>query len=172
MSMNKVVISTAIVAMSVLAISSSYAADMSGKKGREMYFKQHTFNFPEYFYQFHPGPHWDLMNAKQLHLTPRQISAEKRLVRGMKRDTIYGITVLKAAYQRYQGDASQKTPRLSTLVSDVKAVGRAQTYLAYEMMPYHLKGYRLLNNAQKLIYYRLARENWMRIMHKRQMGKH
>ena len=172
MSMNKVVMAAAIVALSALAIPSSYAACRPGKKGMMMYLRQHTFNFERYFYQFHPGPHWDLVNAKQLRLTPAQISAEKHLVKGMKRDTIRGITALKVAYQRYRNDARQKTPKLSTLIHDVKAVGRAQAYLGYEMMPYHLKGHRLLNNSQKLIYKRLARENWMRIMRKRQMGKH
>ena len=177
MSMNRVVIGAAIVALSTLAIPSSYAAGMPGKnmpkkKGMMMYFKQHTFNFEEYFYQFHPGPHWDLVHAKQLRLTPGQISAEEHLVKGMKRDTIRGITTLKAAYRHYRNYARQKTPKLGTLIHDVKAVGRAQAYLGYEMMPYHLKGYRLLDNAQKSIYKRLARENWMRIMSMRPMRKH
>ncbi len=169
---NKVVMAATIVALFVFVVPVSYAAGMPGKKGNEMFFRQHTFNFPEYFYQFHPGPHWDLVHAKQLRLTPGQIRAEKYLVKGMKRDTIYGITVLRAAYQRYRGDASQETPELGTLIRDVKTIGRAQTYLAYEMMPYHLKGYRLLDNAQKQIYHRLARENWMRIMRIRKMEKH
>ncbi len=174
MKVNKMFISVLIMALSILALPAAHAG-MSAKKEMarsHMYFRQHTFNFGPYFYQYHPGPHWDLVNAKKLHLSPTQIKAEEHLVKGMKQDTMRGIRDLKAAYRRYKNDARQQAPKISTLIRDVKAVGHTQAYLAYEMIPYHLKGYRLLNNTQKVIYKRLAQANWTRIMDMKKMRKH
>ncbi len=174
MKVNKVFLTVLVMALSGLAMPPVHA-DMTVKKsmsGPLKYFEPHTFNFGSYFYQYHPGPHWDLVNTKKLHLSPTQIKAEEHLIKGMKQDTMRGIRDLKVSYRRYKNDARQKDPKISTLIRDVKAVGHAQAYLAYEMIPYHLRGYRLLNNTQKVIYKRLAHENWARIMDMKQMGKH
>ena len=178
MKVNKVFLSILIMALSGFAMQPVQAA-MKGKmemSGAHEYFEHHTFNFKSYFYQYHPGPHWDLVNAKKLHLSPAQIKTEKHLVEGMKSDTMRGIRELKAAYRRFKNDAAQSSPKIkiNVIIHDVKAVGRAQAFLAYEMVPYHVKGYRLLDHSQRRIYKRLARENWMKItrmskMHKQQM---
>jgi len=138
-----------------------------------MYFMRHSLGFATIFFRYHPGPHWDLMHATALHLTAAQIRKEKRLTVGMMRDTQRGIVSLKAAYQRYRQDAMQADPAIGRLIHDVKAVGRAQAYLGYEMIPYHLKGYAILSPSQKIRYRKLARINWMhmmRMMHN--MGMH
>ena len=177
MKVNKVFLSMLIMAISGLAISPVQAAmhkkmQMSG----EQYFAHYSLNFKPYFYQYHPGPHWDLVNAKKLHLSPAQIKTEKHLVEGMKSDTMRGVRELKAAYRQYKHDASQASPKIKidVIINDVKAVGRAQTFLGYEMVPYHVKGYRILDHSQRLTYKRLARENWLKVMrmdkmHKQQM---
>ncbi len=133
-----------------------------------MYFSRHSLGFAEHFYQFHPGPHWDLMNASALRLTAAQIKQEKILETGMMQDTERGIMALKKAYRKYSEDAKLPDPSISVLIRDVQAIGHAQAYLGYEMIPYHLKGYRLLDPAQQVIYHRLARDNWIRI-HKMKM---
>lgn len=125
------------------------------------YFVGHFLGFAKYFYQFHPGPNWDLMNASALHLTAAQIKLEKTLVMGMMEDTKRGVMALKKAYRRYADDAKKPNPSIRVLIKDVQVVGHAQAYLGYEMIPYHLKGYRLLDPAQRVIYHRLARENWI-----------
>ncbi len=176
MNTNKVFLTIFIMALTGLAIPPTQAAVTGRMKmtGAHQYFEQHTFNFKSYFYQYHPGPHWDLVNAKKLHLTPTQIKAEKYLVKGMKRDTMHGIKELKATYERYKIDASQPSSevKINKIVYDVKAIGRAQAFLAYEMVPYHVKGYRLLDRSQRHIYQRLARQNWMNITRMSKMQKH
>ncbi len=82
----------------------------------------------------------------------------------MMRDTMRGIASLRQAYRLYRVEARLSDPSIRVLVRDVRSVGRAQAYLGYEMIPYHIKGYRVLDVAQGLVYHRLARENWMHRM--------
>jgi hypothetical protein len=71
---------------------------------------------------------------------------------------------LKKAYRAYREYAKQPNPSIKVLIHDVQTVGRAQAYLGYEMIPYHIKGYRLLDPAQQVIYHRLAHKNWVHMM--------
>ena len=167
----RVVTTAMTLAALVMGISQAEAAMSGGTNTMakiHMYFPRHSLGFPEYFYQFHPGPHWDLVNASALHLTAAQIKQEKMLEMGMMQDTQRGVMALKNAYRKYGEDAKLPNPSIRALIQDVQAVGHAQTYLGYEMIPYHLKGYRLLDPAQQVIYHRLARENWIQI-HKTKM---
>lgn len=130
-----------------------------------LYFSRHSFGFPRIFYRYHPGPHWDLMHAQALHLTPAQVNEEKMLSMAMMRDTRRGMRILRGAYRRYREDARGPNPSIRTLVRDVRAIGSAQAYLAYEMIPFHLRGYRLLDPAQRALYRHLARANWKMMHH-------
>jgi len=157
---------TTVVALAVLAMGIPQAAEAAmfnnadAMEKLHMYFVHHNLGFAGNFYRFHPGPHWDLMNASALHLTAAQIKREKLLVTGMMQDTKQGVIALKKAYRTYREYAKLPNPSIRVLIHDVQAVGHAQAYLGYEMIPYHLKGYRLLDRAQQAIYHRLARENW------------
>ena len=135
------------------------SGDANAMVKMHMYFAHHSLGFPRHFYRFHPGPQ-DLINASALHLTAAQIKQERMLETGMMRDTKRGVMALKKAYRKYHEDAKLPNPSIRALIQDVQAVGHAQAYLGYEMIPYHLKGYRLLDPAQRVIYHRLARENW------------
>jgi hypothetical protein len=159
--------------LAVLAVGLNPAhAAVQGRPGamaqRKMYFRHHSLGFPFIFFRFHPGPHWDLTHAAALHLTPQQVTEERHLTMGMMIATGRGIRRLKAAYRTYREAARAPNPSIRALVRDVMAVGRAQTYLGYVMIPFHLKGYRLLDPTQQAIYHRLAAE--MR-MHMRQATK-
>ena len=142
------------------AAEAAMSGDTNAMEKMHMYFAHHSLGFPRHFYRFHPGPQWDLINASALHLTAAQIKQEKMLEMGMMQDTKRGVMVLKKAYRKYCEDAKLPNPSIRALIQDVQAVGHAQAYLGYEMIPYHLKGYRLLDPAQQVIYHRLARENW------------
>ncbi|APZ42624.1 hypothetical protein [Acidihalobacter ferrooxydans] len=165
----KMVTMSIVFASMAMGITTAEAA-MPGKatsmEKMHMYFVHHNFGFARNFYQFHPGPHWDLMHASALHLTAAQIKREKMLTMSMMHDTKQGIAALKSAYRQYREYAKQPNPSIRVLIHDVQAVGRAQAYLGYEMIPYHMKGYRLLDPAQRVIYHRLAHENWIRMMKK------
>ncbi len=159
------------VALTALAVGFNPAhAAMHGRPSmmskKVMYFMHHSLGFPHIFFRFHPGPHWDLMHAAALHLTPRQVAQERTLAMGMMRDTSRGIRHLKAAYRRYRLAARAANPSIRALVRDVTAVGRAQTYLGYVMIPFHLRGYRLLNPGQQAIYRHLAQEMRMQAGHR------
>ncbi|MHB1664311.1 MAG: hypothetical protein ACYCT7_03480 [bacterium] len=137
-------------------------------------FKQHNLGFLPVFYRFHPGPNWVLMHAKALNLNSSQIKQEKMLTMEMMHNTIKGAIMFKKALKQYKMDAMQNNPNISKLISDVKAVGNAETYLGYVMIPFHIKGYRVLYPSQKSLYHRLAKMNWiktMRMMHKQKMQK-
>ena len=155
-------------AMGITTAEAAVPGKATALEKMHMYFVHHNFGFARNFYRFHPGPHWDLMNASALHLTAAQIKQEKMLVTGMMQDTKQGVVALKNAYRKYREYAKQPNPSIRVLIHDVQAVGHAQAYLGYEMIPYHIKGYRLLDPAQRVIYHRLARENWihkMKMMH-------
>ncbi len=151
-------------AMGITTAEAAVPGKATALEKMHMYFVHHNFGFARNFYRFHPGPHWDLMNASALHLTAAQIKQEKMLVTGMMQDTKQGVVALKNAYRKYREDAKQPNPSIRVLIHDVQAVGHAQAYLGYEMIPYHIKGYRLLDPAQQVIYHRLARENWIHMM--------
>ncbi|RZD15697.1 MAG: hypothetical protein EVJ46_09225 [Candidatus Acididesulfobacter guangdongensis] len=140
----------------------------------EMFFMHHSLGFPSIFYKFHPGPHWILMHAKSFNLNSSQLKQEKMLTMGMMHNTIKGVMMLKKALRQYKMDAMQNNPSISKLISDVKAVGNAETYLGYEMIPFHIKGYRVLYPSQQSLYHRLAKMNWMKkmqMMRKQMMKK-
>ncbi len=165
----------ATVALLSAGIASSQATPMHPSNRMmksHFYFMRHSLGFVNIFFRYHPGPHWDLMHRSALDLTPVQVAEERRLAMGMMHATERGIVALKAAYRNYRQDARQPDPAIGTLIEDVKAVGRAQSYLGYEMIPYHLKGYAILNASQKIRYHKLARADWMRMeqmMHKMRM---
>lgn len=129
------------------------------KKMRNMkkFFMMHSLDFAFNFYIFHPGPYWVFKNAKALKLTPAQALKEKILTKEMMNDTKSGIIVLKRAIIKYRTDAMHKNPGIKKLINDVKAVGKAETYLAYEMIPFHINGYRVLNASQRVMYVKLAK---------------
>ncbi len=155
-----------VVALCIPALSTLPAQAMAATPSMKAhaYFKKHSLGFPEIFYRYHPGPHWDLVHASALHLAPAQIRQEKILAEEMMHDTQHGIMTLKAAYKRYKADARMPNPSTQVLIQDVKEIGQAQAYLGYEMIPYHLEGYQLLDTAQQATYHRLAHQNWIQMM--------
>ncbi len=143
------------------------------KKMRNLkkFFMLHSLDFAFNFYIFHPGPYWVFQNAKALKLTPAQALKEKILTKEMMNDTKAGIKVLKKAIIEYRTYAMHKNPDIKKLINDVKAVGKAETYLAYEMIPFHINGYRVLNTSQRAIYVKLAamKAEKMRAMRRKAM---
>ncbi len=139
----------------------SHASSLSAKKSAakiamiRKYFLSHSYNFGPIFYKYHPGPNWYLQHIKNLELTPGQLIIIKKLDAGMIKDTIIGMRNLKMAYAKYKEDSMKADPNIKTIISDIKKVGKAQTYLAYEMVPYHLKSYSLLTPSQKKIFQEL-----------------
>ena len=144
-------------------------------KSMKKFFMLHSLGFGFNFYIFHPGPYWVFQNAKVLKLTPAQALQEKMLTKEMMNDTKKGIITLKRAIIRYRTYAMHKNPSIKKLISYVKAVGEAETYLGYEMIPFHIKGYRVLNASQRIMYLKLTkikaakmramRHQFMRMMH-------
>ncbi|MFW0884438.1 hypothetical protein ACMCNP_05235 [Candidatus Acidulodesulfobacterium sp. H_13] len=129
------------------------------KKTRNMkrFFRMHSLNFRFNFYIFHPGPFWVYKNAKVLKLTPVQVLQEKMLAKEMMNDTKQGIKTLKKAILGYRTASMQKNPSIKESISRVKAVGEAETYLGYVMIPSHIKAYRLLDPSQRMMYLKLAK---------------
>ena len=74
----------------------------------------------------------------------------------MARSTIAGTRRLMAAYKTYATAAAAANSPLGQIQSNIEAVGRAQTGLAWGMVPSHLKSYALLTAQQKQIYHRLV----------------
>ncbi|BDB13863.1 hypothetical protein ANFP_11830 [Acidithiobacillus ferrooxidans] len=74
--------------------------------------------------------------------------------------TIEDSSALQHAYDKYKKDASTAHPTLAMIKSDIIRVGKAETQLAWEMVPYHLQGYALLNPAQKATYTQLSAKTW------------
>ncbi len=129
------------------------------KKTRNMkrFFRMHSLNFRFNFYIFHPGPFWVYKNAKVLKLTPVQVLQEKMLAKEMMNDTKQGIKTLKKAILAYRTAAMRKNPSIKKLIGRTKAVGEAETYLGYIMIPSHIKAYRLLDTSQRITYLKLAK---------------
>ena len=139
----------------------SHASTLSAKKSAakiamiRKYFLSHSFDFGPIFYKYHPGPNWYLQHAKSLRLTSSQLVIIKKLDAGMIKDTVMGIKNLKLAYSKYKKNSMKVAPKIKTIIDDIKNIGKAQTYLAYEMIPYHLKSYAILTPSQKKIFQEL-----------------
>ncbi|MHB1544655.1 MAG: hypothetical protein ACYCS1_10320 [Gammaproteobacteria bacterium] len=163
---------TMTIALAVLTLGVTQANAAMRQPAKTMvkpyrYFMRHSFGFPSIFYRYHPGPHWDLKHARALHLTAAQIREEKTMAMSMMHATMKGIMALRVAYRKYREDARRPNPSIKTLVQDVRGIGSAQSYLGYEVIPFHLKGYRLLDSSQRTVYRHLARENWRQMTHHR-----
>jgi hypothetical protein len=162
------VLLASITAMLLLGTSSAYALSLdqlarmspSQKKQAQQYFRTHSLGFSSIFKRYHPGPYWILENKAAFHLTPGQIRREEQLKDEMAMHTIADDRALQHAYVKYAKDASAAHPALATIKNDIIRVGKAETRLAGEMVPYHLQGYALLNPAQKTTYTQLAAKTW------------
>lgn len=141
-------------------LSNSDIANMSmfDKLRAQSYFKSHSFDFPEIFSLYHPGPYWILKKKNDFRLTDEQLRQEEELKMGMAKNTIEDETVLKEAYATYTTDSAKLDPSSAQIILDIEAIGKAQTSLASEMVDYHLKSYALLTSEQKKIYHDLVSE--------------
>ena len=137
------------------------------KMQAQKYFRSHSLGFSEIFKRYHPGPYWILHNAKKLDLTKSQIAQEEKLKDGMAISTITDDKKLQKAYAIYKENAAVAEPKASVIKRDIYNVGKAETLLAWEMVPYHLKGYTILTPAQKNTYSMLAKETWMKRIDKK-----
>jgi Spy/CpxP family protein refolding chaperone len=130
---------------------------MLEKMRAKMYFRSHSFEFPDSFSAHHPGPYWILQKSTDFNLTDAQIKQEEELKMGMARNTLEDEAVLKQAYETYAADAAKPDPVIEQIKRDIEAIGKAQTDLATEMIDYHVKGYALLTPEQKMIYQNLVK---------------
>jgi len=126
------------------------------KHAQQKYFRDHAFSFSRHYGLYHPGPYWILHHKDAFHLSTVQFLRETELKFGMARATIRDNKRLKTAYQVYATDSAVLHPDLARIRSDIEVVGRAQTALAWEMVPYHQKGYALLTPTQRDTYQRLV----------------
>ena len=162
------VLMVSIVTMLLLGTSSAYAMSLdqlaqmspSQKEQAQQYFRTHSLGFSSIFTRYHPGPYWILKNKSAFHLTPMQIRREEQLKDEMAMRTIADDRALQHAYAKYAKDASAAYPALATIKEDISLVGKAETRLAGEMIPYHLQSYALLDPAQKVTYTQLAAKTW------------
>ena len=138
------------------------------KMEAQKYFRAHSLGFSQIFKRYHPGPYWILDNAKEFGLTKGQIAQEEKLKDGMAISTITDDRKLQKAYAIYKRNAAATTPNESIIKRDIYNVGKAETLLAWEMVPYHLKGYSILTPAQKKMYTTLAKKTWMERTKKKQ----
>ena len=137
------------------------------KMQAQKYFRSHSLGFSEIFKRYHPGPYWILHNSKKFDLTKKQIAQEEKLKDGMAISTITDDKKLQKAYAIYKENASAAEPNASVIKRDIYNVGKAETLLAWEMVPYHLKGYSILTPAQRKTYTMLAKETWMKHVDKK-----
>ena len=147
---------------------------MSRMMKMKIFFIRHSVGFFPIVYKYHPGPMWILKNAKALRLTKTQIIREKALKKEMFMETKKGVIQLKTALKEYTEAAEQLNPSIKELMIREQAVGNAETYLGGVMIPYHIKGYRVLNASQMAEYHKLAAKNFkmkMRMMMKMMMKK-
>lgn len=119
------------------------------------YFLGHSLGFAPIFNLYHHSPGWILHRRKQLKLTKAQDAEEKHYAHGMQKQTGADIAILKQAYKTYAADAARTDPSLTLIKRDVDRVGRAQTRLALEMVPFHLQGYDILTPPQRATYAKL-----------------
>ena len=146
----------AFLAATLTARSGSPPGQMGAMSTQMAYFRAHNFDFGANFRRYHPGPAWILQHAQQFNLTASQKTGEAMLKMGMISTTMTDTQKLQEAYKRYAQDSSAADPARSTIHADINAVGKAQTTLAFEMVPYHLKGYALLTPAQQTLYHTLV----------------
>lgn len=132
----------------------------SQKKQAQEYFRAHSLGFSSIFKRYHPGPYWILKNKLALHLNASQIQKEEHLKNGMALHTIIDDRTLQHAYKIYSKNAAAMYPSLTAIKYDIQQVGKAETLLAWEMVPYHIQGYALLDSSQKSIYTQLAAKTW------------
>jgi len=139
-------------------LSSGDVAKMSmlDKLRAQNYFRDHSFDFPATFSSYHPGPYWMLEKKKDFKFTDEQLKQEEDLKMGMAKNTIEDEATLLHAYARYASDSAKLNPPIEQIMTDIDAVGKAQTSLASEMVTYHLKGYAVLDPDQKKVYQRLV----------------
>ncbi|MGC9271198.1 hypothetical protein [Acidiphilium sp.] len=131
---------------------------MAQKTAAQAYFRAHSFDFSTIFSRYHPGPYWILHHEAAFNLTAAQKTKETALKFGMAKATIKDDMILKSAYGRYLADARKDHPSVAVIRHDIDRIGHAETNLAFEMVPYHLKSYAVLNTAQKQTYKTLAAE--------------
>ena len=170
-----VLVSGLSVAIIGLASSSSFALTTiqlshmtkEQKAQAQEYFRSHSLGFSSIFKRYHPGPYWILHNAQKLNLTKYQVEQEKKLKYGMAISTITDDMKLQKAYAIYKENAATSMPNEAVIKRAIYNVGKAETRLAWEMVPYHLKGYSMLNPAQKQTYTILAKETWMKHINKK-----
>jgi hypothetical protein len=145
-----------------LAITASQLGQMTAaqKLQAQKYFNANSLSFSPIFKRYHPGPYWILQERVAFRLTSAQIHEQEQLKNQMAVVTITDGLALRQAYARYARDAAVAHPTVSTMKSDVETIGKAQTRLAWEMVPYHLKAYALLTAAQKSMYPGLAASTW------------
>jgi hypothetical protein len=129
---------------------------MAQKSAAQDYFRSHSFDFSTIFSRYHPGPYWILQHETSFNLTASQKAKETSLKFGMAKATIKDDMALQTAYRRYQADAQKDHPSLSVIRHDIDRVGRAQTNLAKEMVPFHLQSFAVLDAVQKRTYKTLA----------------
>ena len=127
------------------------------KQQAQKYFRAHSFDFPKAFGRYHPGPYWILHHASAFHLTKKQTEQETMLKLGMAKSTIMDDIRLKNIYAHYVQDSKALNPSSSRILADISSIGKEQTILAKEMIPYHVKGYNLLNSTQRKTYQKLVR---------------
>lgn len=129
---------------------------MAQKHAVQQYFRAHSFDFPKNFSHYHPGPYWILHHAAAFQLTPAQTREEMRLKMGMARSTVADNRVLQQRYAQYHRDSAAATPSERVILADIHAIGVAQTTLAGEMVPYHLKSYAALDAREQALYRKLV----------------
>lgn len=116
------------------------------------YFLAHSLGFAPIFNLYHHSPGWILRRRNQLKLTDQQISEEKAFKLGVQKSTLANIAALRKAYKAYSADAARPNPSIALIKKDIDAVGGDETSLGFEMVPYHVKGYKILTPAQKATY--------------------
>lgn len=126
------------------------------KQQEQKYFTAHSLEFSSMFKAYHPGPYWILHHDQDFALTKSQKQQETKLKNEMAMATIKDNRALKAAYHKYALDGAKPSPTVATIDADIDAVGRAQTRLAKEMVPFHLQSYQLLDAKQRKTYKSLA----------------
>jgi Spy/CpxP family protein refolding chaperone len=126
------------------------------KQQEQKYFTAHSLEFSSMFKAYHPGPYWILHHDKEFALTKSQKQQETKLKNEMAMATIKDNRALKAAYHKYALDGAKTSPSVASIDADIDAVGQAQTRLAKEMVPFHLKSCQLLDAKQRKIYTSLA----------------
>lgn len=164
----KNIIKSGVICISLILAQAAYAETLSSidiahmstetKMQAQKYFRAHSFDFSNTFSRYHPGPYWILHHKDAFQLTTEQVKQEESLKMGMARSTLEGVAALKLKYDKYASDSKKLNLSIEELMSDVDAIGIAQTRLAKEMIPYHIKGYALLNPAQMKIYQKLVSE--------------